>query len=81
LLFLFLNPHRCTQCLRRFFRFRSRLAQRAVTVALCLIPVIVLVAWFIELRSLQKVRALSTPEQPKSDALKPVTVPQLLDKR
>jgi hypothetical protein len=50
-------------------------------VTLFLIPVIVLAAWFIELRSLQKVRALSTTEQSKPDALKPVTVQQLLDKR
>ena len=78
---LFLNPQRCTQCLRRFFRFRSHRAQRAVMVTLFLIPVIVLAAWFIELRSLQKVRALSTTEQSKPDALKPVTVQQLLDKR
>jgi hypothetical protein len=55
--------------------------QRALTVALCLIPVIVLAAWFMELRSLQRVRALSTGEPSKPEALKPVTAQQLLDKR
>jgi hypothetical protein len=50
-------------------------------VTLFLIPVIVLAAWFIELRSLQKIRALSTPEQSKPDTLKSISVQQLLDKR
>lgn len=78
---LLLNPYRCNQCLRRFFRFRSRWAQRAVTATLCLIPVIVLAAWFMELRALEKVRAGSTSDQSKPETLKPVNVQQLLEKR
>lgn len=78
---LFLNPYRCAQCLRRFFRFRSRWARRAVTVTLCLIPVIILAAWFLELRSLQKVRALSAPDQTKSEPGQTKTIQQMLDKR
>ena len=36
---------------------------------------------FVELRAIQKVRSLSTPEQSKPDTLKSITVQQLLDKR
>ena len=78
---VFLHPHRCTQCLRRFFRFRSHRAQRAVTATLCLIPVIILAAWFIELRALQRVRAISMPDQSKTEPQPATTVQQILDKR
>jgi hypothetical protein len=78
---LFLNPHRCSQCLKRFFRFRSRRAQRVVAVTVCLLPVLILAAWFLELHQLQKVRAVSTPEQSKPETLAPLNVQQLLDKR
>jgi hypothetical protein len=76
LLGLFMDAYRCTQCLRRFFRFRSRRVSRFVTVSLFLVPVIVLTLWFLELRSLQRVRALSAPEpvkqdQPKTGSLSP----------
>jgi hypothetical protein len=67
--------------MRRFFRFRSRWAGRAITVTLFLIPVIILAAWFFELRSLQKVRALSAPDQNKSEPAPAKTIQQLLDKR
>jgi hypothetical protein len=83
---LLLKPYRCGQCLRRFFRFRKRWARRTVGVTLCLLPLIILAVWFLELRALQNVRALSVPEQTKSDqsraiTLSPKTVEQLLDKR
>jgi len=71
---LLLNPYRCTQCLRRFFQFRSRWARRAVTVTLCLIPLVILVVWFLGLSSLQRVRALSAPERPAPEQPKPTTL-------
>jgi hypothetical protein len=57
-----------------------------VSLTLCLLPLFILTLWFLELRELQKVRALSVPEQNKSDpsktdTLSPKTVQQLLDKR
>jgi cell division septal protein FtsQ len=86
LLTLLLNPYRCGQCLRRFFRFRNRWARRMVSLTLCLLPLVILAVWFLELRALQKVRALSVSEQnnsdqSKADTLSPRTVQQLLDKR
>ena len=78
---LLLKPYRCNQCLKRFFRFRSRRVQRAVTVTVCLIPVIVLAAWFIGLRNLQKTRAASNVEQSKPEPLTPKTIQQLLDNK
>jgi hypothetical protein len=81
LLVFLLNPYRCAQCLRRFFRFRSPWARRVVTVTLFFTPLLILAAWFVELRSLQKVRALSTPDQTKSEPGQTKTIQQLLDKR
>jgi len=77
----FLNPYRCAQCLRRFFRFRSRWASRAVMATLCLSPLIILAAWFLELHSLQKVRALTAPDQTKTEPAPAKTLQQLFDKR
>ncbi len=50
-------------------------------ITLCLIPLIILGAWFVELRSLQKVRALSAPDPGKSEPAPAKTIQQLLDKR
>jgi hypothetical protein len=78
---LVLDPYRCAQCLRRFFRFRYRWVARAATVVAFLLPVLLLTAWFLELRALQKVRAVSTQEQPKPQTVTPVNIQQLLDRR
>ncbi len=61
LIALQLNPYRCTQCMRRFYRFGSRWARRVVIATLCLIPLIVLAVWFFELYSLDKFRSLTEP--------------------
>jgi hypothetical protein len=68
---LLLKPYRCTQCLQRFFRFRSSRARRAVMATLCLIPLMVLVAWFVELYSLDRLRSRNAPDPPKSNLARP----------
>jgi hypothetical protein len=67
--------------MRRFFRFRSRWAQRAVTVTLFLLPIFVLAAWFVGLRTLEKVRAVPPLEQSKPQTMAPINVQQLLNNR
>jgi hypothetical protein len=78
---LLLNPFRCNQCMRRFFRFRSRWAQRSMTMTLFLLPIVVLAAWFIGLRTLEKVRAVPPVEPSKPQTMAPINVQQLLNNR
>ena len=79
---LALDPYRCTQCLRRFFRFRSPTARRALTITLCLLPVAILTVWFLELYSLDRFQYRAAPEQPKApETLARPTVDDILKKR
>ena len=82
LFILLLTPYRCTQCLRRFYRFRSNGVRRIVTVTLCLIPVIVLIAWFLELNALNKGRSATAPEPAKADSFpSQKDIQRILDQR
>jgi hypothetical protein len=73
-----LNPFRCTQCLRRFYRFRNSGSRRAVLVALFLAPLLVLAVWFAELYALQRTRALAAPEPVKPAIVEKKSVDDIL---
>lgn len=76
---LLVNPYRCMQCMRRFFRFRSAFARRAIATGLCLLPVAVLAAWFVGLYRLHQARAAAPVEQPaKRGTLSPADINKLL---
>jgi len=59
----YMRPHRCQQCMHRFFRFCSPHARQALNAAMLLVPAMVLGAWFTGLHSLARARELPTPVQ------------------
>ena len=73
-----LNPFRCTQCLRRFYRSRNSWSRRAVMIALFLTPLLVLAIWFVELKALQRARVLSAPEPVKPAIVENKSVDDIL---
>ena len=63
-----LTPFRCRQCLHRFVRFRNAQARIVFFAVLCLIPLVLLAAWFIELRTLRPAAPVTTQNAPLEPA-------------
>jgi hypothetical protein len=61
-----LRAIRCQQCKWRFFRFRTEQARQVFSAALCLIPALIMGAWFTELHSLFRARELTIPARQES---------------